>query len=211
MTRIFVIASGDAARQRLEERVQASELTIIGFGDDLENFDEELAEEAEVVLVDGTVLPQDELLDALENTGLLRATKVALLLDRAPAPGWWNQALRAGVRGILPAETEPSSFAAAVEAAARGLLVLHPDSVQTASAAGRSAIEPQELVESLTAREREVLQMISEGLGNKQIAAGLKISEHTVKFHVASILGKLGASTRTEAVSMALRRGLILL
>jgi DNA-binding NarL/FixJ family response regulator len=191
--------------------VQASELTIIGFGDDLENFDEELAEEAEVVLVDGTVLPQDELLDALENTGLLRATKVALLLDRAPAPGWWNQALRAGVRGILPAETEPSSFAAAVEAAARGLLVLHPDSVQTASAAGRSAIEPQELVESLTVREREVLQMISEGLGNKQIAARLKISEHTVKFHVASILGKLGASTRTEAVSMALRRGLILL
>jgi NarL family two-component system response regulator YdfI len=211
VTRIFVIASGDAARQRLVERVQASELTIIGFGDDLENFDEELAEEAEVVLVDGAVLPQDELLDALENTGLLRATKVALLLDRAPAPGWWNQALRAGVRGILPAETEPSSFAAAVEAAARGLLVLHPDSVQTASAAGRSAIEPQELVESLTVREREVLQMISEGLGNKQIAARLKISEHTVKFHVASILGKLGASTRTEAVSMALRRGLILL
>jgi DNA-binding NarL/FixJ family response regulator len=53
--------------------------------------------------------------------------------------------------------------------------------------------------------------MLSEGLGNKEIAARLKISEHTVKFHVASILGKLGASTRTEAVSVALRRGLILL
>jgi NarL family two-component system response regulator YdfI len=68
-----------------------------------------------------------------------------------------------------------------------------------------------EAIEPLTARERDVLQMLSQGLGNKEIAARLKISEHTVKFHVASILGKLGASTRTEAVSVALRRGLILL
>jgi DNA-binding NarL/FixJ family response regulator len=53
--------------------------------------------------------------------------------------------------------------------------------------------------------------MLASGLGNKQIAAHLKISEHTAKFHVASILGKLGASTRTEAVSIGIRRGLVLL
>jgi DNA-binding CsgD family transcriptional regulator len=53
--------------------------------------------------------------------------------------------------------------------------------------------------------------MISAGLGNKEIAARFSISEHTVKFHVAAILGKLGASTRTEAVSIGIRHGLILL
>ncbi len=69
----------------------------------------------------------------------------------------------------------------------------------------------RELPEPLTPREREVLQMISAGLGNKEIAGRLSISEHTVKFHVASILGKLGASSRTEAVSIGIRHGLVLL
>ncbi len=68
-----------------------------------------------------------------------------------------------------------------------------------------------ELRENLTAREREVLDMLAEGASNKAIAFQLNISEHTVKFHVASIFGKLDASTRTEAVTVALRRGLILL
>jgi DNA-binding NarL/FixJ family response regulator len=68
-----------------------------------------------------------------------------------------------------------------------------------------------ELAEPLTPRESEVLQMLASGFANKTIAARLKISEHTVKFHVASILGKLGAGSRTEAVSLGIRRGLVLL
>jgi DNA-binding NarL/FixJ family response regulator len=68
-----------------------------------------------------------------------------------------------------------------------------------------------ELAEALTPRESEVLQMLASGLANKEIAARLTISEHTVKFHVASILGKLGAGSRTEAVSLGIRRGLVLL
>jgi DNA-binding NarL/FixJ family response regulator len=68
-----------------------------------------------------------------------------------------------------------------------------------------------ELAEPLTNRERQVLQMLASGLGNKEIAARLVISEHTVKFHVASILGKFAAGSRTEAVSIGIRRGLVLL
>jgi DNA-binding NarL/FixJ family response regulator len=67
------------------------------------------------------------------------------------------------------------------------------------------------LSEPLTPRESEVLQMLASGLANKEIASRLMISEDTVKFHVASILGKLGAGTRTEAVSLGIRRGLVLL
>ena len=69
--------------------------------------------------------------------------------------------------------------------------------------------EPPRLVEPLTRREHDVLVLLADGLRNREIAARLAVSEHTVKFHLASIFGKLGASSRTEAVSRALRWGLI--
>src|SRR5260370_206371 len=100
----------------------------------------------------------------------------------------------------------------AVEGAAAGLVVVHPSGVNVLVPAPAALTSPaRELPEPLTPREREVLQMISAGLGNKEIAGRLSISEHTVKFHVASILGKLGASTRTEAVSIGIRHALVLL
>jgi DNA-binding NarL/FixJ family response regulator len=78
-------------------------------------------------------------------------------------------------------------------------------------AAPQAAREGSELVEPLTPRENEVLELLAEGLPNKAIAARLGISDQTVKFHVASIGGKLGASNRTDAVRLAVRRGLIAL
>jgi DNA-binding NarL/FixJ family response regulator len=93
-----------------------------------------------------------------------------------------------------------------------GLIVMHPGEVDAMFPAAPPASQPlAELTEPLTPRESEVLQMLASGLANKEIAARLAISEHTVKFHVASILGKLGAGSRTEAVSLGIRRGLILL
>ena len=101
---------------------------------------------------------------------------------------------------------------ATLQAVANGLMVLHPSLANEALPAGSAPPrELDELAESLTRRELEVLQMLAAGLGNKEIAARLGISEHTVKFHVASILGKLGAGSRTEAVSLGIRRGLVLL
>jgi two-component system, NarL family, response regulator YdfI len=116
------------------------------------------------------------------------------------------------VRAVLPREVSPEQLRAALEAAAAGLVVVHPSEVSAVLPAPAALSSPvRELPEPLTPREREVLQMISAGLGNKEIAGRLSISEHTVKFHVASILGKLGASTRTEAVSIGIRHGLVLL
>jgi len=66
-------------------------------------------------------------------------------------------------------------------------------------------------VEELTPREVEVLRLLADGLGNKEVALRLGISDHTVKFHISSILAKLGAGSRTEAVTLGIRRGLILL
>ena len=93
-----------------------------------------------------------------------------------------------------------------------GLVVLHPDALAARppreARPARVAADP---AQPLTAREIEVLGMLAEGLGNKTIAVRLGISTHTAKFHVASILAKLGAGSRTEAVTVGMRRGLVVI
>ncbi len=112
----------------------------------------------------------------------------------------------AGVRGLLSREAGPDRIAAAVLAVQQGLLALEPRFEMPMVA----PLEDLPL-EGLTDREREVLQLMAEGLSNKSIAFRLEISEHTVKFHVNGILRKLGAQSRTDAVVRATRLGWILL
>jgi NarL family two-component system response regulator YdfI len=208
--RVFLIAPAGRSRERLEELLDSAEAEIVGRADDLEGFDEELGEGSEIVVVDGSAEPADGLLEALQEKGMLRDVQVLLLADRLP-PLWVNQAVYAGVGAVLPFDLTAEQLATALDAVRHGLVVLHPDELKTARSTRAAASETLELVEPLTSREREVLQLLARGLGNKEIAARMKISEHTVKFHVASILGKLGASTRTEAVSVGLRHGLVLI
>jgi len=121
-------------------------------------------------------------------------------------PAWTAEALRAGMRAVLPGDLGTREIVAAIEAAAAGLVVLHPQDLAVV-AAERSA--PNGVVQALSPRELQVLAMLAEGVANKTIAWKLGISEHTVKFHVASIMAKLNAGTRTEAVTQGIRRGLI--
>ena len=129
----------------------------------------------------------------------------ALLADESLAA----EALAAGARGLLLRHTDPALLATALDAVSRGLAVVDP----TLAGAVFPARDrpPSAPVEDLTPRERSVLQLLAEGLSNKDIAARLAISEHTVKFHVTAILGKLGAHSRTEAVTRAARLGLLIL
>jgi DNA-binding NarL/FixJ family response regulator len=95
-----------------------------------------------------------------------------------------------------------------VAATAAGLLVVHPDALSTPTAASTPTLgQPG----TLTARELEILEMMAEGLSNRAIAARLKISRHTVKFHVGAILTRLGARSRAEAVTVGVRQGLLAL
>ncbi len=116
------------------------------------------------------------------------------------------QLIRAGARGVLPHGASSREIGLAIEAVAAGLIVTHPEALDTANGAIPAATPGP-----LTHREIEVLRMLSEGLANKEIAWRLKISEHTVKFHVSSLFQKLNASSRTEAVTMGVRQGLIML
>jgi DNA-binding NarL/FixJ family response regulator len=120
--------------------------------------------------------------------------------------------LQSGVRAVLGREAAQHEILAAAEAVSAGLTALAPEQMDLLlpSSADNDEAEPW-LHEALTTRESEVLTMLAEGASNKEIAGRLNISEHTVKFHVSSILAKLGATTRTEAVSRGVRQGLIVI
>jgi DNA-binding NarL/FixJ family response regulator len=123
------------------------------------------------------------------------------------------EALGAGVRAYLPREAGGEELAAAIRAATAGLLVLHP--APAAPLLERLLDRPRPLAgdgpaEPLTPRELEVVQALAGGLTNRAIARRLGVSENTVKFHVSSILTKLDAASRAEAVALAARRGLLL-
>jgi DNA-binding NarL/FixJ family response regulator len=91
---------------------------------------------------------------------------------------------------------------------AAGLIVL--DEPQRTSAGRRFGQPSGTALDALTPRETEVLQLLAEGLPNKEIARMLEISEHTVKFHLSAVFGKLRATSRTEAVAIGIRRGLVM-
>ncbi len=133
-----------------------------------------------------------------------------VLLTAEAQPAWTAEAVRLGVRALLPRDASAAEILAAVEAAAAGLAVVAPADLEPLLHAG---LQPQAAPETsaITPREMEVLRLMAEGAANKTIAWKLAISEHTVKFHVASIFAKLNAGTRTEAVTQGVRRGLILL
>jgi two-component system, NarL family, response regulator YdfI len=116
------------------------------------------------------------------------------------------------LRGVLPLWATDREIQTAVEAAATGLLVLHPDVTEhVAKASDAPSRRSSPLEQSMSPRESEILNLLASGLGNKEIARLLKISDHTVKFHVTSIFNKLGVSSRTEAVAIGIRRGLVVL
>jgi DNA-binding NarL/FixJ family response regulator len=124
-----------------------------------------------------------------------------------------RRTLQAGVRGILLRDSAPREILGALEAAAAGLAVVSTEVLESLLPASSDLGTPDNmpLGEPLTARESEILSLLADGAGNKEIAVRLRISEHTVKFHVSSILAKLGAATRTEAVSRGYREGLIVI
>lgn len=128
---------------------------------------------------------------------------LALIADAEDAPAVWAT----GPRGLLLRDGAPDALKAALMTLAHGLSVFDP----TLTVAGIVPALPQDElpVEPLTPRELEVLQAVAQGLSNKLIAQQLTISEHTVKFHINAILGKLGVQSRTEAVVRATRVGLI--
>jgi DNA-binding NarL/FixJ family response regulator len=218
VTTVLVAAPRAAARARLEAVVAASRaLRLVSGLPDAPLARQVQALRPDVVLLDLDGRRPDALLAELPDP----AAAALVVLADAPRRVRADLAVgRALVRAVLPRDATSGEILAAIEAVAAGLVVLHPDVLADVLAdtlgprprretlPARGAADPDQ---PLTAREIEVLGMLAEGLGNKVIAARLGISTHTAKFHVASILAKLGAGSRTEAVTIGMRRGLVVI
>ncbi len=132
---------------------------------------------------------------------------LALVKDEACA----RRAVAGGARGVLLRDLQPERLAAAVLAVRCGLQVADERLAAAWATVAAPPVDADEAVESLTAREVEVLSLLAEGRSNREIGTALDISPHTAKFHVDRILAKLTASSRTDAVVRAVRLGLLTL
>jgi two-component system, NarL family, response regulator YdfI len=164
----------------------------------------------EVVLLDLDSPSDESLLAAIQSGGALVNSSLMILTEDTESLA--VDVLGSGLRAILPRYATPEEIIAAIQAAATGLVALHPDIFDSMLSRIRpgqqSELDPSGQI--LTPREIEVLRMIADGLGNKEIASKLSISDHTVKFHISSIFAKLSASNRAEAVTLGIRHGLIM-
>ena len=212
MIRAFLIAASPLVRATLQNRLKAQGVKIVGSAATVDTLGGDLSDtQANVLLVSEVDESPEAMIESLADSDLAAEIPI-VVLSEAISPAASAQALQAGIRALLPSEISTDQLSAALQAAAAGLVVLHPAEIPATYPAAAPASQPlAELPEPLTRREREVLQMLAAGLANKEIAARLNISDHTAKFHVAAILGKLGAATRTEAVALGIRRGLVLL
>lgn len=202
--RVLIVGADDAARAGLVAALESQPYVRPLATDDTDADPADLIETAEpdVVLVDADATPEG----ARRLLGPGEQAVPVVVLTARPHAG--AAALAAGARAVVRRDADPQVLVAALAAAASGLVAFDPAVADSRAAADRSE---DRVVEELTPREGEVLALMAEGLTNRQIAGRLGVSDHTVKFHVDTILGKLGAHSRTEAVTRAARAGLIIL
>ncbi|NOK62801.1 MAG: response regulator transcription factor [Chloroflexi bacterium AL-W] len=202
MTKVFIAATTPTMRAGLRALLMHTDMQVVDEGSALTNAALRLAYVDVFVLADAQLLA-----DAAHDLSASEALALVVLSDEAqtvrllqslPLRGW----------GIVSSEASTEELEAAIKAVEQGLIVLPPALAEQQFTQRAVVDEP---TEPLTTREQEVLNLISQGLSNKLIAQQLSISEHTVKFHISSLYTKLGASSRTDAVSRGARRGLITL
>jgi NarL family two-component system response regulator YdfI len=228
---VFIIAASEVARAGIESLIASNaRFTIVGSAPDLSGLAAQVAEDLspDVVIMDAAGQPEEALsnLNAFFDEGHEGDVFPRFVVIGGSYGRWLREALLSGVVcSVLPRFASSEEIIAAVGAVLAGLVALdmgtvglllssqnsdldHPLSEQPDTGSTTPGLSE---LDALTPREREVLEMLAEGLANKEIAWRMKISEHTVKFHVGSIFAKLGVSTRTEAVMKGIRKGLVMM
>jgi DNA-binding NarL/FixJ family response regulator len=229
---VFIIAASDVVRAGLTSLIESdARFAVAGCAADSRELHTNYGRERaapDVVVVDAERQTEESLdaLRALAEEEWEEGRAPALVVIGDEESEWVRDALRAGsVRALLPRGASGGEIVAAVEAVSAGLYAFGEDAFAALlSATPRTSDEPAAgqtheagpppagaELDALTPREREVLDMLAEGLSNKEIAWRMNISGHTVKSHVASIFAKLNVSTRTEAVTQGIRKGLIMM
>ena len=202
MIRAFILARAATDRERLRSHLASADVAVVGASASL---DELRGSRPDVVVLADRGLAGPRW-STLPPAVLWTDDEDAVRRVRDSASGAW---------GVVRRQASPAQLQAAVRAVASGLCAVPADAV-AALLDGDGPLEPEAdeeegfaAAEPLTPRERDVLDLASRGLSNREIGGALGISEHTVKFHLAGIFGKLGVSTRTAAVRRGLRRRII--
>ena len=202
---VLVIAGSEMTAASIEAMLRGDARWRVALGDPAHLADL-VDEHAPAIVI--LAMPWRHAARVLETFGASARSPSVILLTSEPREAWSAQSRQAGVRAVLRSDATAAELGAAIAATAAGLVVLHPDAL-TGSPAPVSGAPDVVRGAALTPRELEILGMMAEGLRNRAIATHLGISGYTVKFHVASILAKLGAASRTEAVTLGVRHGLI--
>jgi len=200
---VTIVSPNPALRIGLRELLSGqTELNVISEAASVDELDDSLEEDADVLVL-ASVSPAG--MSSLKNIPAILiltddAEDVQTIQDSS-AKAW----------GVIPLNATEDELVAAVRAVGEGLWVGAPGLVRglMRKSSRVELINGESLLEPLTARETEVLQLMAQGMANKQIAVALNISEHTVKFHLSSLYAKLSVSSRTEAVRVGLGHGLI--
>ncbi len=214
MIRIGIVAAESALRIGLRTLLSAEGFEVVGEAVSLDDSQDWLSQ-TDVLVITGETATANELLSLLQS---YETTAILVIVTEETDPTLWIHALDRRTWGILPLDSNPEELRLAVQALFEGLIVVSPlimssflsrstpNSIGIADA-GKDGFTPI----PLTNRESQVLHLLAQGLANKQIAFSLGVSERTVKFHISSIFTKLGVASRTEAVRIGVRHGLITL
>ncbi len=214
MIHVAVVAQALALRTGLRALLSDGELIeVVAEATSLDELETLLSD------IDVLLLAEPRSLEGLSDLELSGTLPSILLLSDEARAAQDLAGISPHAWGVVPMEATAEELQAAVVALHEGLIVLSPLQLRRGAALnhllGLPEGEVQGLaehpIEPLTERELQVLQLLAQGLANKQIAAALSISEHTVKFHVSSIYAKLGAANRTEAVRLGVQQGLVIL
>jgi NarL family two-component system response regulator YdfI len=200
LIRVTIVSPNHALRVGLREMLgNQPDIKVVGETSDLESVNET---ETEVVLL--ASVSSARLIESKSTFGILFLTDdiedVRRMLNSTPR-AW----------GVLSPNATEDELGAAIHAVGEGLWVGAPGLVKSLIRLNgrRESSSEESLIDPLTAREMEVIQLMAQGLANKQIALSLGISEHTVKFHLSSLYAKLNSTSRTEAVKRGIELGLI--
>lgn len=205
--RVLVVSANRLAQAGLGALVeQSDDLEVVGALPPEEAADAVTRLGADAVLIDAGAGETEALALVEQLDRMVPTLVVAVLADSAPAVA---DAIGAGADVVLPAAISAPALSRALDAASAGLTVLGSGMAAEMLQAGPEVDPPAQLLERLTPRESQVLQLLARGLTNAEIGARLGVSEHTAKFHVGTVLGKLGARSRAEAVALGARLGWI--
>ena len=206
MLRLLIASPFPAMRAGLRTLLNRPDLVIAGEAADNDQVLDSAELTAPQVIVYDLALDADDTLSTLWQLRRTLPGTPVLALSDSPTDPRTMRALQAGARGCLPKTANADELAAAIHQVVEGELVLPPTATTALLQQLRGDDAP---AETLTTRELQVLQAVALGQTNKAIAMKLGISDHTVKFHLASAMSKLGAASRAEAVAVAMRRGLL--